>query len=437
MLDAGTYYVTVIVNGCSSLTDSVIVIVTGGGGITISGNCHNMISDSIRTVTLRLTGTTVDSTISAINGNYLLPTVQSGGNYTVTPTKNNDVMRTNGVTTLDVALIKRHTLGISILNSPYKILAADVNNSNSVTALDAALTQRFILGIDSMFNGQRLWKFVPDNYTFISPTNPWTPSPPPVTRTYTNITVSQTAQDFVGMKLGDVNNSWSYMVAKTATTGTLFAGPAEPIVEADEVTVPIRTNDFHSIAGYQFTVGWNAAELEFLEVHTPSLPAQFGEWNVKQGMLTVSWSDNSGGVQTLADGTALFDLKFHKIKSNATTESVSLNSDFTSAEAYNENLDILNIRPYASGNTIKSDLAIYPNPSTGQFHLSMTGKDIINADIRIISVDGKTMIQFHRDSLSGILETDFDLGTLADGLYLVEVNTGTEIRMKKIIKQQP
>jgi hypothetical protein len=44
------------------------------------------------------------------------------GNYTVTPEKDDNPL--NGVTTLDLALISKHILGIENLNSPYKIIAA-------------------------------------------------------------------------------------------------------------------------------------------------------------------------------------------------------------------------------------------------------------------------------------------------------------------------
>lgn len=47
--------------------------------------------------------------------------------FYLTASKNDDI--TNGVTTLDIVLIQRHILGLKPLNSPYKILAADVNNS--------------------------------------------------------------------------------------------------------------------------------------------------------------------------------------------------------------------------------------------------------------------------------------------------------------------
>ncbi len=48
-------------------------------------------------------------------------------NLTITPNKDDNPL--NGVTTYDLVLMSRHILGLEPLNSPYKMIAADVNKS--------------------------------------------------------------------------------------------------------------------------------------------------------------------------------------------------------------------------------------------------------------------------------------------------------------------
>ncbi len=104
--------------------------------------------------------------------------------------------------------MRRHILGIGALVSPYKILAAAECNAagdTQVSTADILLTRQLILGQSTSYPTSRLWQFIPSDYVFPDVTNPF---PFPTTRTYTNITTNQTGQDFIGIKLGDVNNSW-------------------------------------------------------------------------------------------------------------------------------------------------------------------------------------------------------------------------------------
>jgi len=67
--------------------------------------------------------------------NMNLPTYE---NYEITPLKDDDYL--NGVSTYDIVLISKHILGVEALDSPYKIIAADINKSGNVSTLDIGAT---------------------------------------------------------------------------------------------------------------------------------------------------------------------------------------------------------------------------------------------------------------------------------------------------------
>ncbi|MEZ4956438.1 MAG: hypothetical protein R2825_22965 [Saprospiraceae bacterium] len=69
--------------------------------------------------------------------------VPVGQDYTLTPQL--DVDPLNGVTTLDLYYLQRHILGIELLDSPYKIIAADANRSGAVTTFDVVEIRKVIL----------------------------------------------------------------------------------------------------------------------------------------------------------------------------------------------------------------------------------------------------------------------------------------------------
>jgi len=134
-----------------------------------------------------LTGTSNTYTASGAGGSYFFENIPANQTYQVSATK--DINYLNGVTTFDNVLIARHILGIEVLDSDAKILAADANSSGSVTTLDMVTIQRLILNqIPSFPNGQS-WIYIPDQSIINDFSNP-------------NITINIT-----GVKRGDVNTS--------------------------------------------------------------------------------------------------------------------------------------------------------------------------------------------------------------------------------------
>jgi hypothetical protein len=157
---------------------------------------------------ISLSGSSLSSDTTEADGLFSFQ-VEPDSSYTIAPFKSNDSLRNNGVTTLDILLMQRHILQIVSLGSPYKIIAGDVNGSGNISTLDIILTRALILGNATIFPSGKLWEFVPDNYVFPDPQNPGTF---PRLRTYEKIGESYFGQDFIGIKLGDVNNSWDATV---------------------------------------------------------------------------------------------------------------------------------------------------------------------------------------------------------------------------------
>ncbi len=136
------------------------------------------------------------------SGAYEFLDLPQGGDYTVTPYKND--APENGLTALDLGLIQQHILGINLLNSPYKIIAADANNSTTITALDLVAIQNVIIGNATSFPNNTSWRFVPEDYNFPDPTNPFDPGFPEEITLY-NLDADSLTENFIAIKIGDVN----------------------------------------------------------------------------------------------------------------------------------------------------------------------------------------------------------------------------------------
>lgn len=131
--------------------------------------------------------------------------VTPGYNTAVTPTKT--MNPANGISTADLASIQSHILGNKPLDSPYKILAADVNLDGKVSTYDIILLRKLVLGLIPELPHGQSWRFVPANYVFPDPANPFSPMPPAAAVVPSTLEYPVNSFYFFGVKIGDVNFS--------------------------------------------------------------------------------------------------------------------------------------------------------------------------------------------------------------------------------------
>lgn len=129
----------------------------------------------------------------------------AGYNFRVTPSKNINPL--NGVSTYDLVLIHKHIIGLEPLDSPYKLIAADANQDGKVTSFDIITLRKLILGITSELPNGKSWRFVPNDYLFINPANPFLPPFPEFIEVPNTADPAPSGFAFKGVKIGDVDYS--------------------------------------------------------------------------------------------------------------------------------------------------------------------------------------------------------------------------------------
>ena len=118
-----------------------------------------------------------------------------------------DVDHLNGVTTADLVRLRSHILNINRLTSPYDLLAADINRDGSITAIDMVILTKLILGNISNFPDNESWRFVPADYTFADPSDPWDYPASIIIRSLRRQIFDQ---NFIGVKVGDLTSDVSF-----------------------------------------------------------------------------------------------------------------------------------------------------------------------------------------------------------------------------------
>ena len=205
------YYYCIVTNkiGCKSTTNTATVAIIPATNIILTqGTLSDQLNNPVNNLSINIKGNVLGSLDNLQLNN--LPY----GNYTIKPTKNNDSLKTNGVSSLDLLLTMGHVLNKFPLNSHYKLIAADVNGDKHVTVLDLVLMKRLILGVDTSFtqsgtSENRTWAFVDSAYVFANPSNPF-PYKDSITINQTSGTIAKPS--FIAIKLGDVN--WDRDITK-------------------------------------------------------------------------------------------------------------------------------------------------------------------------------------------------------------------------------
>lgn len=172
---------------------------------TVSGTLETPEGSKMSGFEIEITGTQNTFAITDANGNFSV-VLQAGGAYEIRPI-HCDQFPLNGVTTYDVVLITKHLEGLEYLDSPYKIIAADVDASNSLTETDTSIIRSLITGVinEWPFPVQNT-QFVLKDYVFPDPVDPFTPGFPRVF-TIANLQADISNADFIGFKTADVNNT--------------------------------------------------------------------------------------------------------------------------------------------------------------------------------------------------------------------------------------
>jgi hypothetical protein len=273
-------------------------------------------------------------TLSDANGCAHLSSFPAGSSSTmVTPNKDDNPL--NGVSTFDLVQISKHILGIKPLETPYKIIAADANKNGSITTFDIVELRKLILGIYTSLPNNTSWRFVYKHFTFPNPANPFATAFPE------SATLADLAlySDFVGVKIGDVNNSAIPFVDEPIPGDR---GPADMLTLPDitlqpgEVReIPVSVADPVNWLGFQLKFGWSPDLLSVTAVVPGDGPEMARDnYNLSASDLSLSWSDATP--QTILPGQRLFSIRVQARQQVALRDAIRLDPAGLTPESYPE-----------------------------------------------------------------------------------------------------
>ncbi len=374
------------------------------------------------------------SMVTGQTGEYAFPTNPVSENYTVNVLRDGDYL--NGVSTADIVAIQKHIVGQTVFDSPYKVIAADINNDENVSVLDIVVLRNVILGISSRFANNTSWRFVDEKQEFEDVTQPW-----PFTETlnYEMLLRDQTDENFIAVKIGDLNNSTAAnsgaLASSTRSIRQLAFAYEDVDVENNElVRVDITANEVKQLNGFQFTMEHQGLLFKGIE----SGEIEMSDYNIgiHQSAITASW-ESLTSVET--DGT-LFTVIFEAKSPIRLSDKLTLTSSITKAEVYTNDTEVfdLSLDPYqgsiASVTLEQND----PNPFAEQTEITFSLPTANEAILTIYNVDGKELKQIKGDFAKGINKVmlkrdDLDVSS---GVLYYQLQVDDIIITKKMIAIQ-
>jgi hypothetical protein len=368
-------------------------------GGSIAGVIETEEDESVQGVEVSLSGMSSSAMTTGADGLFSFGNLSNGGDYTVTPAL--DANHVNGVSTFDVVLINKHIIQTQLLDSPYKLIAADANRSGTITTLDLVQIRRLILNITTEFPNNTSWRFINSSHVFPQPMNPWA-TPFEEVRNYNNLNTAILNANFVAVKIGDVNGSATANLLSSeerTLNGTFTFEVAEAAVKAGNVyTVDFRADEIAKIQGYQGTLQLEGAELVEV-VYGVAKEENFGMRYADQGAITMSWNGEANA------GDVLFSLVIRATTDAQLSDVLNVSSRYTVAEAYNQNNDAMGVGiQFSTGVVASAGFEVYqntPNPFKGETQISFNLPVDGDATVTINDVTGRVLTVLFVDGVAG------------------------------------
>jgi len=411
------------------------------GQVALAGKITTEMGDAVSDVSVQITA---DRTpyMTQNDGQFNYEQLQGNLDYALIPSKN--IEPKNGVSTLDIIKIRKHLLSSERFDSPYKYIAADVDQSGTISTLDLIHTRKLILGLEDDFPNNESWRFVPADHQFEEGKNPLNEDFPEIAVVPAELE-DKLQIDFMAVKVGDVDysaqsNGFTSGESRNTNSDLFFDLADQQFAAGETVTVNFNANDFAQIIGYQFELLFDAKVVDYQSIEKGAIENltdnNFGLAQLNNGQIKASWDEVEG--VNVADGSALFTLKFNAKKAGKLSEVLTLSNRGLAAQAYSIAEEVFDIRlnfnnqaPIVKGLELAQN---QPNPFSTQTTIQFTLPSQQQATLTIFDVRGKVLQQYGGNYAQGthsITVERADLPTL--GLMYYSLETANEKIVRKMI----
>ena len=307
----------------------------------------------------------------------------------------------------DMVAIQQHIAIVNQLNSPFKLIAADVFRNNKINIQDLVATQRMVAIVDTVFSNNTSWQFVDKSHVFSNPANPWL-QPYPESRIISGLSGNISNADFTGVKIGDVNLSnnptgISGMWNDDRNFESLLIKIPERVQVIDGyVRIPILVGNDFDLQGIQFSLVFDRESLSIEAINPSEVMDEFNETNINlkwsdDGLAVLAWAAPGGIGRSLVAGQKLFELIMKAGKKApewiSLGDKLRLGEEFTESMAVGNRLNEYNLK-LETTSTVKDkedSFRFAPNPFNNSTNLYMNLANSTVVRLKLLDSDGKVL----------------------------------------------
>ncbi len=396
-------------------------------GMIISSNGDRL--ESAMVTNTSMTTQAIHDQATNVDGQYAFADNAMMSDYEITVEKSDDYL--NGVSTLDLVLIQRHILGYSRFESPYKMIAADVNSDTRISAIDLVQLRNLILGRTTTFPSGQSWKFIDASQQLENGVAPW----PLTEKLYVPQLQSEMLnQDFIGIKIGDVNGTAianSTLVGYGRSANRLVLNvPNKEVRKGDIHQLTLDLSGINDIYGVQLNLLLNKGQ--WLDVKSNDISLSDEMMSINNDQLLLSWATAEG-----VDGEQTFTFIFKALADGILSDFVNIDASGLSSEVYmgssleRHQLDI-NYQEVADVDfTLHQNV---PNPFDGNTTISFSIGKPGAVELSIFDVTGRQLMSQSEIYDAGTHSVDIDENLVEQkGILYYQISFDNKVATKKMI----
>lgn len=396
------------------ISDNDNYCASGASAAMVAGVVQSPSGAMVDQVELRIAQqTSMPMAVTGADGAFSFAALPIHGNYRIIPQR--PTPYNESISTFDLVKLTQHLTGRQELSSPYLQIAADINGDARISIFDAIILQKLILNLETEVKNNLAWRFVPSEFAFPDPSNALV-SGFPEFMDIENLDGDYMQADFIGIKVGDLNMSYSPENSRPleARGEALTLGLQDQhLVPGQEVELSFKLGAINKL-GFQMALALSP-DLEVLGLEAPGFGKGIQYSEIRPGELRISAIQTEG---KMVDEVECLQLKVRAKKAIQLSEGIRLAEELMSAELITDVVSApkslrLEFEKEPAKNEFVAQLS--PNPMIGglsylqlereanepiHYQLWTTGGRLLLSG-RVEPGKGKISIPIRREQLSG------------------------------------
>ncbi len=398
--------------------------------VNVGGSVFTETLENIGDVHITLEGSPL-AEMTNQDGEYAFPDMPMGGDYLINPASSQNPL--NGVSTLDLVEIQRHVLGMQRFDSPYKIIASDINRDNKLTSIDLLELRKLILGVYNNFPNNDSWRFVDSEFKFVDPTDPL--SEKFTEDYYISNLESDMEVDFIAVKIGDVNGTATASlngngVESRSIDVTSLEIEDKSFEVGESVQIPVIINNAN-VEGFQLTMNYDNSKLIVESIEGTNNAFSKSNYRLLDNAVAMSWNNSS------TEQTQNFVINAFAIESGKISEVLSISNDVVKSELYKDGGQVSTPKLDFGNDQLAQTFELYqntPNPFTDETKVNFVLANQDYVEISVTDIQGRQVKRIFGTFNKGMNSISLSAEELGHGgVYYLTLKTNNNIATVKMV----